>query len=400
MKKKIKDHENGGTKEVLRENDSEGKSEKGEGLSKSSSVNAEEHQADKETNKGSKNEIKGDTENHDGKEKDKKYEKEEGPDKKDEHDVNENKDSVRRTKSDAGEKSEDGKSIKREKHPAGKNEDTNIDNTKKSSNQMPKIEEKVTKGIHKGGKSSEILGKINDREISEDVEEDSLKIVKEFHGRTKEDRRNCDSDTRKDKNRDTSGWKSCTSTKGIVEKLRTKKILASLQNPTPTNKMLHRTSKRVTSKRKKTTLVKKKTSASPTHYIEDFCKFKHTGSYPNMMDCTKYWVCAGGKTYAAQCPPGLVFNFKIYSCDTRDSIPMVIEDYFWMSCNPKGARHARPEKYNVIAQYNGNGKKTTARSSSNRPNHEPGLLIGMPKDTMRMIDGPSKKIKLGNSPLW
>lgn len=54
-----------------------------------------------------------------------------------------------------------------------------------------------------------------------------------------------------------------------------------------------------------------------------------------MVDCTKYWICAGGVTYAAQCPTDLVFNFRIYACDTRSSIPMVVEDYFWLTCDSK-----------------------------------------------------------------
>ena len=66
-----------------------------------------------------------------------------------------------------------------------------------------------------------------------------------------------------------------------------------------------------------------------------FCNNKHTGTYPNQNDCTRYWICANGKTFPAQCPPGLVYNWRIYSCDERKSVPMVVEDYFFATCGSK-----------------------------------------------------------------
>lgn len=51
------------------------------------------------------------------------------------------------------------------------------------------------------------------------------------------------------------------------------------------------------------------------------------------MDCHKYWICVGGRTYPATCPGGLVYNYKIFQCDDRSTIPMVLEEWYWATCN-------------------------------------------------------------------
>lgn len=59
-----------------------------------------------------------------------------------------------------------------------------------------------------------------------------------------------------------------------------------------------------------------------------FCDTKETGSYANPDDCSKYWLCAGGKKYETQCPGGLVYNTVISSCDD----PAVAKNQIALTC--------------------------------------------------------------------
>eukprot|EP00111_Clytia_hemisphaerica_P024469 TCONS_00072148-protein len=53
--------------------------------------------------------------------------------------------------------------------------------------------------------------------------------------------------------------------------------------------------------------------------IDEFCSMKVTASYADPNDCSKYWLCAGGKKYETHCPGDLVYNNVISSCDDPKS---------------------------------------------------------------------------------
>ena len=59
---------------------------------------------------------------------------------------------------------------------------------------------------------------------------------------------------------------------------------------------------------------------STFYFHLDICARKHTVTLPNKDDCTRYWLCVGGKKYDTQCPGGLVYNSLIKSCDDRNSM--------------------------------------------------------------------------------
>ena len=64
---------------------------------------------------------------------------------------------------------------------------------------------------------------------------------------------------------------------------------------------------------------------SPLSFLNiGFCKDRHTGTYPNTQDCHSYWLCVNGHTYPVTCPGNLVYNYKIYSCDDRTTLPLVV----------------------------------------------------------------------------
>ena len=136
---------------------------------------------------------------------------------------------------------------------------------------------------------------------------------------------------------------------------------------------------------------------SSSHLLSDFCQGKHTGSYPNMMDCTKYWVCAGGKTYPARCPAPLVFNFKVHGCDTRDSIPSQVADYFWTSC---GQRH----KDDNLLQEKNSIPDFSALRMRGRKQLQQNLLenrsLHFERRVQRKKGIGDRPVPLGNSPLW
>ena len=63
-------------------------------------------------------------------------------------------------------------------------------------------------------------------------------------------------------------------------------------------------------------------------YFKGFCDSKDTGSYADPNDCSKYWLCAGGKKYETVCPAGLMYNSIISSCDD----PIVAKNQIALTC--------------------------------------------------------------------
>lgn len=206
-------------------------------------------------------------------------------------------------------------------------------------------------------------------------------------------------------------------------KKKSKNILAMLENPMPssapsqrsipkrttttrgrvTNKRRTTTTRRQTTRsRKRTTMHSRRTTSPPSNGpLKEFCRTKHTGSYPNLMDCTKYWVCAGGRTYPARCPQGLIFNFKVHGCDTRDSIPSEMVDYFWARCDPHHNDIALLQQKNNIPEMKSRLRMLDRKLHNNskfvlRPLGRPSIVHRMEK--RRGIR--ERPVPLGNSPLW